>query len=181
MSEFLDPPALVRPIVINNDGGGLVDKYETAVRRYTLEGREVRIKGSCRSACILSLSVPNVCVYPGAVVKAHNAYEMDTGVRRPDVTARILSSLPYRVRLKLEGQVRDQYWKGSILTGSDLIKLGIRNCGDGNVTTVRSNNQNPVRDANTAGPQRTNDRAIFRQQTDCKWEKLWSVRCLLRL
>ena len=158
MGEFTEPPAIYRPVVINNDGGGLVDSYEASVNRYTLEGREVRIKGSCRSACILSLAVPNVCVYPSAVVKAHNAYEQRTGVRRPDVTARMLSWLPTRIQSRLRGQVTDSYNSHTILTGNELISLGIRRCQD------------------------TERKAIVAKDKSlpCKWEFPWFVKCLLK-
>ena len=92
MSPFLyPPPDIKQPVVIYNDGGGLVTKYFEQAYRYKMEGRRVEIRGSCRSACILALSVPNVCVSPAAEVKAHNAYEKYTGVRRPDVTEEMLA------------------------------------------------------------------------------------------
>lgn len=158
MSDFTEPPAIYRPVVINNDGGGLVEQYESAVRRYTIEGREVRIKGSCRSACILSLAVPNVCVYPSAVVKAHNAYEQNTGVRRPDVTARMLSSLPTKIRSRLSGQVTDSYNSHTILRGSELISLGIRECGEEKHKPVVAKDKSPA----------------------CKWEMPWFIKCLFK-
>lgn len=158
MSDFTEPPAMYRPVVINNDGGGLVDNYEASARRYTIENREVRIKGSCRSACILSLSVPNVCVYPSAVVKAHNAYEQNTGVRRPDVTARMLWSLPTKIRSKLNGQITDRYNSHTILTGNELIALGVRRCGEDKQKSVVAKDKSPT----------------------CKWEIPWFVKCLFK-
>jgi hypothetical protein len=158
MSDFTEPPAIYRPVVINNDGGGLVDSYESAVRRYTVEGREVRIKGSCRSACILSLAVPNVCVYPNAVVKAHNAYEQNTGRRRPDVTARMLAFLPTRIQSRLNGRVTDSYNTQTVLSGSELISLGIRQCGEEKHKPVVAKDKNST----------------------CKWEFPWFVKCLLK-
>ena len=99
MSPFLyPPPDIKQPVVIYNDGGGLVTKYFEQAYRYKMEGRRVEIRGSCRSACILALSVPNVCVSPAAEVKAHNAYEKYTGVRRPDVTEEMLAELPNNIR-----------------------------------------------------------------------------------
>ena len=181
MSEFLDPPALIRPVVIHNDGGGLVKDYELAVNRYTIEGREVQIKGSCRSACILSLAVPNVCVYPSAVVKAHQAYEADTGIRRPDVTARMLSWLPTKIQYRLSGKVTATYTSQSILKGDELIALGIRKCGDNYDAVGSANNQNAVRKADNIRTRRTDDHSVRSGETGCKWEKFWLIRCLLRL
>lgn len=129
MGEFLSPPPNMQPVAIYNDGGGLVEKYKEAAFRYRMEGREVQIHGSCRSACVLALSVPNVCVTPGAVVKAHQAYETISGAIRPDVTAEMMDSLPYAVKARLEPNIRKEYWSGSILGYSDLVNLGIRPCG----------------------------------------------------
>jgi hypothetical protein len=93
MGDFTTPPPNNAPVAIYEDGGGLVTKYQQMAMQYRLEGRKVKILGSCRSACVMALSVPNVCVGPNAVVKAHQAYEADTGVRRPDVTAVMMNSL----------------------------------------------------------------------------------------
>jgi hypothetical protein len=158
MGEFTNPPAIYRPVVINNDGGGLVDNYEAAVNRYTVEGREVRIKGSCRSACILSLAVPNVCVYPSAVVKAHNAYEQNTGLRRPDVTARMLSWLPTKIQSRLRGRITDSYNTQTVLSGSELISLGVRRCDGSKDKTVVAK-----------------DKA-----STCAWAFPWLIKCLLK-
>ena len=158
MGEFTNPPAIYRPVVINNDGGGLVDSYEAAVNRYTIEGREVRIKGSCRSACILSLAVPNVCVYPSAVVKAHNAYEQNTGLRRPDVTARMLSWLPAKIQSRLRGRITDSYNTQTVLSGSELISLGVRRCDGSKDKTVVAK-----------------DKA-----STCAWAFPWLIKCLLK-
>lgn len=129
MGDFLYPPPNMEPVAIYNDGGGVVEKYQQAAMQYRLEGREVRISGSCRSACVLALSVPNVCVSPGAVVKAHQAYETYSGKERPDITAEMMGSLPYAIRARLEPNVRREYWSGSILGYSDLVSLGVRPCG----------------------------------------------------
>lgn len=129
MGDFLYPPPNMEPVAIYSDGGGVVEKYQQAAAQYRLEGREVRINGSCRSACVLALSVPNVCVSPGAVVKAHQAYETYSGRERPDITAEMMGSLPYAIRARLEPNIRREYWSGSILGYSDLVSLGIRPCG----------------------------------------------------
>lgn len=150
MADFLHPPPNNAPVAIYNDGGGLVTAYEQAALRYTLEGREVQIKGQCRSACILALSVPKVCVYPGAVIKAHNAYEQSGGVRRPDVTQSMLAKLPIKVQMQLNGKVRDAYWSGSILDYNQLRSLGIRDCG-------------------RPKPKKS--------EPECKWQYLWMIQC----
>lgn len=72
------PPAAKRraapprdPVVITNDRGGNV--LATIGRRNDLaaSGRPVEIRGYCRSACTLYLSLPNACLGPGAQVGFH--------------------------------------------------------------------------------------------------------------
>ncbi|MGZ9409411.1 MAG: hypothetical protein ACXW3J_02135, partial [Methylocystis sp.] len=81
---YLSPPPMPVPVVVYKDVGGLVSDYEALTERYRRENREVRLH-ECRSACTLALSLPNVCVYPDAKVKFHQAYnainrEVDVGV-----------------------------------------------------------------------------------------------------
>ena len=131
-SPFLYPPPDVKqPVVIHEDGGGLVDKYIEQAHIYRFQGRRVEIRGSCRSACLLALSVPKVCVSDNAVVKAHHAYESRTGVSRPDVTNKMLWELPENIRARLDGKIGERYTAQSTLTYNDLRKLNIPDC-DGN-------------------------------------------------
>lgn len=127
--NFLYPPPDVRqPVVIYEDGGGLVDKYIAQAHQYALENRRVEIKGSCRSACTLALSVPSVCVAPGAVVKMHQAYEIYSGRERPDITNKMLNELPVNIRQRLEGHISRDYTAEATLTYDDLRHLGIPDC-----------------------------------------------------
>lgn len=76
MTGFLyAPPNISEPVVITNDGGGLVEHYAQIAIEYGLEKRRVEIRGSYRSACSLALGIPTVCVGPGAQVMFHHAYE----------------------------------------------------------------------------------------------------------
>lgn len=58
-------------VTIDNDSGGNV--LETIQRRNALQrsGRQVRIRGYCRSACTIYLSLPNACLGPKARVGFH--------------------------------------------------------------------------------------------------------------
>lgn len=129
MSQFLYTPPNNAPVVIYADGGGLVNNYFDKAHQYTLEGRRVEIRGSCRSACLLALSVKNVCVGPGAVVKAHHAYEQTTGAVRSDYTDRMLSELPRAVKDRLAGKIQKNYNPAATLDYSELRALGIPACG----------------------------------------------------
>ncbi|WP_246184967.1 hypothetical protein [Paracoccus aestuariivivens] len=60
-----------KPIVIANDRGGNV--VRTMQRRQELEasGRPVEIRGYCRSACTMYITMRNACLGPGATVGFH--------------------------------------------------------------------------------------------------------------
>lgn len=124
---YLNPPPAPAPVVVYKDVGGLVSEYEAQTEIYRRENREVRLH-ECRSACTMALSLPNVCVYPHSVLKFHQAYnalnkEVDLGV-----SASLFASYPAAVQGRL-GHLTRQY---RILTGAELIELGVRNCnGDG--------------------------------------------------
>jgi hypothetical protein len=123
------------PVVVYKDVGGLVSDYEALTERYRRENREVRLH-ECRSACTLALSLPNVCVYPDAKVKFHQAYnainrEVDVGV-----SSRLFASYPATVQARL-GYLTREY---RVLTGTELIALGMRNC-EGGSTMIASRKQ----------------------------------------
>ncbi|MGD9545185.1 MAG: hypothetical protein AB7F41_02840 [Methylocystis sp.] len=132
---YLSPPPMPAPVVVYKDVGGLVSDYEAITERYRRENREVRLH-ECRSACTLALSLPNVCVYPDAKVKFHQAYnainrEVDLGV-----SSQLFSSYPAAVQARL-GHLTREY---RVLTGTELIALGMRNC-EGGPTMIASRKQ----------------------------------------
>ena len=128
MQDFLHTPPGYAPVAIYEDGGGLVTEYQRKALQYKLEGRRVEIHGSCRSACVLALSVPDVCVVQGAVVKAHHAYETYTKRVRADVTQEMLGALPQNIQSVLRSNMRTYYTDGSTLTYEELKGLGIPDC-----------------------------------------------------
>lgn len=147
MGDFVAPPPNHEPVAIYEDGGGLVKKYEEMAYQYRLEGRQVKILGSCRSACVLALSVPKVCVGPNAVVKAHQAYEKDTGMVRPDITAIMMSNLPVQIRQRLEPNISKYYNAKTTLRYDDLVSLGVKPCDSYRTIKVK-----PVSHLLTANP-----------------------------
>lgn len=128
MPAFLDTPPNHDPVVITEDGGGLVQKYIDAALKYALEKREVQIAGSCRSACMMALAVKNVCVWPNAEVAVHYAYDKDTGRIRKDVTDLMTSALPNNIQAHLKGKIRVDFWSGATMTADELVTLGVRRC-----------------------------------------------------
>lgn len=142
-SPFLyPPPDIKQPVIIRNDSGGEVVEYGWALSKYNQQQRRVEIRGSCRSACLLALGVKNVCVAPGAVVKAHHAYEKSTGYIREDVTNLMLSYLPSKIRAHLNGKIQKNYTPESTLSYEQLVKLGVPSCD--NYKTVTASDRPPA-------------------------------------
>ena len=123
--SYLEPPPFPAPVIVQKDVGGFVADYQAQTERYRIEGREVRLH-ECRSACTLALSLPGVCVYPTSVVKFHAAYDAITRERHEGVTRLLFESYPVPVKARLGELTRDY----RILTGRDLILLGVRACDE---------------------------------------------------
>jgi hypothetical protein len=130
---YLSPPPAPAPVVVYKDVGGLVADYEAATDQYRRENREVRLH-ECRSACTLALSLPNVCVYPDAQVKFHQAYNAVTREVDQGISARLFASYPTAVQARL-GYLTREY---RVLSGRELIALGMRNCEGDNPVLVAS-------------------------------------------
>jgi hypothetical protein len=138
---YLSPPPSPAPVIVVKDVGGLVSDYEAQTEQYRRENREVRLH-ECRSACTLALSLPNVCVYPDAQVKFHQAYNEITRETDYGVSAKLFAAYPAAVQARLGGLTRDY----RVLSGRELIALGMRNCQGDNPVLVAS------RKARTAPP-----------------------------
>ena len=128
--DFRDAPVNSKAtIVINNDGGGIVDDFKNKVHRYASEGRQIKVAGSCRSACTLVLAYTNTCVYRSAIFKWHIAYNPNN---RSDlnyaVTEEMIDWMPWSIQDRLRKYVAQDYNSGATMTGSDLISRGIREC-----------------------------------------------------
>jgi hypothetical protein len=121
--SYLHPPPGDAPVVVMKDVGGYVDQYDAQTALYGATNREVRLH-ECRSACTLALSLPNVCVYPSSLLKFHKAYNPITKQANEDVSRAMMEAYPTAVRQRL-GDLTRQY---KVLTGSELIRLGIRDC-----------------------------------------------------
>ena len=130
---YLTPPPAPAPVIVMKDTGGLVDKYWEQTAAYRSEGREVRLH-ECRSACTMALSLPNVCVYPSSVLKFHLAYDWNTKEVSSWESSKLYASYPPAVQQRL-GQLTRAYKN---LSGSELIRLGIRNCDDKRILVARN-------------------------------------------
>ncbi len=121
--SYLHPPPGDAPVVVVKDVGGYVDEYGRQTARYFESKREVRLH-ECRSACTIALALPNVCVFPDSVLKFHKAYNPITNEANEPVSAAMMAAYPAAVRQRL-GELTRNY---KVLTGSELIRLGIRDC-----------------------------------------------------
>lgn len=133
---YLSPPPSPAPVIVYKDVGGLVSDYEAQTEQYRRENREVRLH-ECRSACTLALSLPNVCVYPDAQVKFHQAYNAITREVDLDISSRLFASYPAAVQARL-GYLTREY---RVLSGRELIALGMRNCEGDNPVLIASRRQ----------------------------------------
>ena len=148
---YLDPPPFPAPVVVMKDVGGYVSEYQAQTARYRQEGREVRLH-ECRSACTMALGLPNVCVYPGSLLKFHKAYNANTRESDEGVSGELFRSYPAAVQARLGGLTREY----RVLTGTELIALGMRNCNAGGAQVARARPQDPAPTA--AAPA---DRTLF--------------------
>jgi hypothetical protein len=113
------------PVIVMKDVGGLVADYESQTAIYRASEREVRLH-ECRSACTMALSLPNVCVFPGSTLKFHLAYDPRNRQTNSQVSQQLFDSYPAAVRARL-GTLTRNY---KVLSGSELIELGIRDCNE---------------------------------------------------
>ena len=149
---YLSPPPSPQPVVVYKDVGGLVSDYEARTEDYRRENREVRLH-ECRSACTLALSLPNVCVYPDAKLKFHQAYNELTREADLGVSARLFDSYPAAVRDRL-GYLTRQY---KVLSGVELIALGVRDCARGDRVMVAAKKPPAPPPMTTASPNPLNE------------------------
>jgi hypothetical protein len=113
------------PVIVMKDVGGFVADYQAQTELYRASDREVRLH-ECRSACTMALSLPNVCVYPDSTLKFHLAYDVRNRQTDATISQQLFDSYPAAVRTRLGGLTR-QY---KVLRGSELIALGVRDCGE---------------------------------------------------
>ena len=123
--SYLEPPPMPAPVIVMKDVGGLVADYQSQTAIYRASEREVRLH-ECRSACTMALGLPNVCVYPGSTLKFHFAYDPRNHQTNPQVSQQLFDSYPAPVRARL-GTLTRNY---KVLSGSELITLGIRDCNE---------------------------------------------------
>lgn len=86
-------------ILVSSDNGGSLYHYAWKVAQASADGTRVRIRGKCKSACTLYLSLPpdQVCIHRGASFSFHRAHGASATANRMG-TEYMLSKYPEWVR-----------------------------------------------------------------------------------
>lgn len=107
--------------VTDNRGGNVLEmvRYREQLAR---SGKTVRIRGYCRSACTILITLPNACLGPGARIGFHAPRIPNTRIIPPYVD-QIMGSF-YR------GGIRDRWFGGwnrshqmNVISASDYVRL----------------------------------------------------------
>lgn len=117
------------------DLGGNLASYMSHVDALNREGRAIRIAGVCASACTIYLGVKNACVDLSAELWFHAAYRPRDRQLDPAGSLRMLAYYPPPVRRWAieSGALEQTTWSvRHMLTGSELIGMGMRACRGSN-------------------------------------------------
>lgn len=113
------------------DSGGLLYTYMNTVLTADILGKEVRIAGTCISACTVYLGAKRACVEPDAVLWFHAAHDPKTRVIDRRATELMATYWPQPVRdwaQKNRAMERIEFTTLQALTGRELIGMGVRRC-----------------------------------------------------
>lgn len=102
--------------------GGSVKKFAEDVARYRQSGEQFRITGRCQSACTMFLSLPNVCIEPGAKLLFHAG-------KHGFATTMMINSYNTPLRRYLREHHAMETSAFHAISGRDMIsKFGYRAC-----------------------------------------------------
>jgi hypothetical protein len=144
--DYVHIPPPPQANIIQWDLGGRVDYYKAASEHYQRSGQWVMIAGRCTSACTLALGLPNVCVWPEAVLGFHYPYQADNSsdpylryssnqAKLQEWTSWFWYQYPPQLRTRLGGLTT--YFRYA--RGSTLIRWGIvQQCPGRNPATSRT-------------------------------------------
>ncbi len=120
-------------MTITRDLGGSVQERIIQVSALSRNGTEVRIIGTCISACTLLLGVPNTCVSPSARLGFHGPATRLRGLPLPRaeyerVSSKMASMYPPRLRKWFMTTARKMTGDYLLISGRDAIAMGARAC-----------------------------------------------------
>lgn len=130
---MLIAPAQAMALVVTRDMGGSVRERIAQVNRLTARGTEVRIVGTCVSACTLYLGVPNACVTPTARLGFHGPATRVKGLPLPRaeyerISLQMAALYPPALRAWFLSEARLETASYIVITGQQAISLGARRC-----------------------------------------------------
>ncbi len=120
-------------MTVTDDRGGSVSARMRQVAQLSARGTEVRITGTCISACTLFLGVPNACVSPSARLGFHGPSTRTSGLPLPRaeyerISLQMAAMYPPALRQWFITSARAYTEDYVLITGQDAIAMGARRC-----------------------------------------------------
>lgn len=122
-----------KAMTVTRDLGGSVRERIALVDSLSAEGAEVRIVGTCISACTLFLGVPNACVAPSARLGFHGPSTRKRGLPLPRaeyerISLQMATFYPPKIGQWFLTTARKTTGDYILISGRDAIKMGARAC-----------------------------------------------------
>ncbi len=126
-------PMQSHAMTVTRDMGGSVRDRIVQVKSLSQSGAQVRILGTCISACTLLLGVPNACVSPSARLGFHGPGTRQNGLPLPRaeyerVSLQMASLYPPQIRNWFMARARKITGDYIVISGRDAIAMGARAC-----------------------------------------------------
>ena len=118
-----------RPYIIHEDNGGNVLLYERKLIKLKENRREVKIVGTCVSACTLYLQI--ACVTPDTKIGFHSVsmYGHFVTDENRRITKLIADTYPPKLKEWFLKNAAHLYGKDvKYLSGTDVIRMGVKEC-----------------------------------------------------
>lgn len=121
-------------LTVRRDYGGSVADRIAQVRTLAQQGAEVRIVGTCVSACTLLLGVPGACVSPSARLGFHGPGTRIKGLPLPRreyerVSLQMAAFYPEAIGQWFMSDARHITGDYKLITGAQAIAMGANPCG----------------------------------------------------
>lgn len=122
----------IKPLVVGNDRGGLLDTRLHQLRQLRESGQPVMITGSvCFSTCTMLIGLPQTCVSPRTTFGFHgpSSYGRKLSPQRFEWASQVIAQY-YPPALKQWYVTTGRHRTSGVyrISGSELIRMGIRQC-----------------------------------------------------
>lgn len=119
--------------VVQYDMGGDVDQRIREVARLRAQGTQVRIEGTCVSACTLYLGLPNSCVTATATLGFHGPRTGIPGISLPRedferISSTMASYYPGQIRTWFMSKARMITENYYTISGAQAVAMGAHRC-----------------------------------------------------